>query len=187
MARKRKFVGAAFSIIIVTAIVLLWDRLSGNANTSNAAVIELKDCQIATYFSPQGGCEDAIVSIIDNAKKTLDCAIYTFTSREIAQAIAKAHERGVYVRVIMDRSQAADGYAKKRYLMKLNIPVRTHIGDGIMHHKFLVADTLLVITGSYNWTASANQWNYENIVIIRSADLAKTFESEFEKLWNKFE
>lgn len=183
--------GRQIASVVILAIVLValfvWDRhLSGNGN-AYASVVTLEDCQVATYFSPEGGCPDAIVALIDDAEESIDCAIYTFTSREIAQALVRAHNRGVQVRVIMDRNQAAEGYAKKRYLSKKGISVRVHIGDGIMHNKFMVVDTAIVLTGSYNWTSSANRWNYENIVIIKSPALAKVFEEQFDKLWKKFE
>lgn len=176
------------ALIVVIVMLFIWDKSSDGSSGSYADnVVTLDSCQVAAYFSPRGGCPEAIISVIDDAEKTIDCAIYTFTSREIAQALVRAYKRGVDVRTIMDRNQAAEGYAKKRYLANKNIPVRVHIGDGIMHNKFLVADSTTVITGSYNWTASANRWNYENIVVIKSSPLAKIYERKFGELWKKFE
>ncbi len=171
----------------MVALLLLWDRLSEGKSSGAAAVVRLEECEIAAFFSPRGGCEEAIVSAIDAAKKTVDCAVYTFTSRPIAQALVRAKRRGVKVRVIVDRTQSAGTYSKKRYLLKKGIPVRTHIGEGLMHNKFAVIDTAIVVTGSFNWTASANEYNYENLLVIRSRALAKAFEREFGILWRRFE
>ncbi len=188
MAKQNRKIASFVALIVVVVMLFIWDKASDGSSGSYADnVISLDSCQVAAYFSPRGGCPEAIISVIDDAEKSIDCAIYTFTSREIAQALVRAYERGVAVRAIMDRNQAAEGYAKKRYLMNKDIPVRVHIGDGIMHNKFLVADSTIVITGSYNWTTSANRWNYENIIVIKSPPLAKIYERQFGKLWKKFE
>jgi len=186
--KKLKNIISLIALIVFVVVLLVSDKfLNTSAPVTAAPMTTLDSCRIASYFSPDGGCEDAIVGVIDDTRRTLDCAIYTFTSREIAQALIRAHERGVSVRIINDRVQASDKYAKKRYLEKSGVPIRTHIGGGIFHNKFLVADSITIITGSYNWTASANESNYENIVIIESPALAKTYEEQFGKLWDKFE
>ena len=185
--QSRRF-ASYVAVLVVVLVLIIWDKSTDGSSGSYADnVVSLDSCQIGVYFSPRGGCPEAIVSAIDNAERTIDGAIYTFTSREIAQALVRAYERGISVRIIMDRNQAADGYAKKRYLSNKGIPVRVHIGDGIMHNKFLVVDSTIVITGSFNWTASADRWNYENIVVIKSSALAQIYEAQFGKLWKKFE
>lgn len=188
MAKQSRKIASFVALIVVVLMLFIWDKSSDGSSGSYADnVVNLDSCEIAAYFSPRGGCPEAIISVIDNAEKTIDCAIYTFTSREIAQALVRAYKNGVDVRVIMDRNQAAEGYAKKRYLINNDIPARVHIGDGIMHNKFLVADSTIVITGSFNWTTSADRWNYENLVVIKSPPLAKIYEKQFGKLWKKFE
>eukprot|EP00192_Tetraselmis_astigmatica_P016257 CAMPEP_0117695966 /NCGR_PEP_ID=MMETSP0804-20121206/28428_1 /TAXON_ID=1074897 /ORGANISM="Tetraselmis astigmatica, Strain CCMP880" /LENGTH=105 /DNA_ID=CAMNT_0005510087 /DNA_START=162 /DNA_END=477 /DNA_ORIENTATION=- len=64
------------------------------------------------------------------------------------------------------------------------IPVR-HDGSQQyhMHHKFAVFDCALVATGSFNWTRQAVLHNQENIVVLKGADVAKQYQSEFDKMW----
>ncbi len=140
---------------------------------------------LQVYFSPQGGCQQAIIEALDGTQKTLDIAMFAFTSREIAEAVVRAHSRGVTVRVVMDESQSANKYSKKIYFQKKGIPLRLSrgIGRGIMHDKFAVIDGNLVITGSFNWTASAEENNYENLLVIRSPLLVMKYSEEFEKIW----
>jgi phosphatidylserine/phosphatidylglycerophosphate/cardiolipin synthase-like enzyme len=54
-----------------------------------------------------------------------------------------------------------------------------------MHHKFMIADSDTLITGSYNWTLSAANYNYENILVTREATAIKAFANQFEKLWKE--
>lgn len=56
-----------------------------------------------------------------------------------------------------------------------------------MHHKFCVIDESVVITGSFNWTSQAVQFNQENIIFYENKDLAAKYVAEFNKLWAQFE
>ena len=104
------------------------------------------------YFSPNGGCQNAIIVEIGKAQKTIDIAMYYLTSREIAQELVKAKERNIKVRIVLDQSQETQTYSKSRYLIKRGFEVKYHVGAGIMHNKFAVIDGKVLITGSFNWT-----------------------------------
>ena len=183
---RRKFTTLG-GILLAVAVLLLWEHFAdGSSKNISGHTVLFDRGAVSVYFSPRGGAENAIVSAIDDAHKTLDIAIYTFTSRPISQAVVRAHERGVKVRIIMDDDQARDRYSKYRYLKRRGIPIALYTGDGIMHNKFAVIDTQTVITGSFNWTASAEEYNYENLLIIDSPEVAKIYEDYFAKMWNKF-
>ena len=111
--------------------------------------------------------------------------MYSFTSREIAQALVKAKKRQVNITVILDNGQMKDSYSKSRYLISKGLTVKFHMGQGILHDKFAVIDERVVLTGSYNWSASANKKNAENLLIIRDKKLAKEFTKEFHLLLSR--
>ncbi len=146
---------------------------------------------IFVYFTPSYEALDAIVSQIDNAKKSIDIAVYDFTSRPLARAVVRAKNRGVKIRIVLDRE--ANGpknrYTKYPFLKKNGIDVRfaiPHIAwnrKGLMHNKFAIIDRKTVITGSANWTASAFRINDENVLIIHRYDIANVYEKEFNQLW----
>ncbi len=150
---------------------------------------------LKVYFSPRGGARDAIVEKINGARKYIDVAMYCFTSRHLAQALVRAKKRGVKVRVLLDRECAQGKFSKEKFLRKHGIQVkRSRTYHGLerfkskyppkMHHKFAVIDGHILITGSYNWTASAEISNYENLLVFENAgELADEFEKEFNALW----
>ena len=70
------------------------------------------------YFSPNGGCQNAVIAEISKAQKTIDIAMYYLTSREIAQELVKAKDRGIKIRVVLDKEQENQRYSKSRYLIK---------------------------------------------------------------------
>ena len=98
--------------------------------------------------------------------------MYSFTSREIAQALIEAKKRDVKVKITMDNAQIKDHYSKSRYLAAKGFNIKFHMGPGLMHDKFAVIDDKEVLTGSFNWTTSAERKNAENLLIITNKELA---------------
>lgn len=135
------------------------------------------------YFSPNGGCQEAVVAEISKAQKTIDIAMYSFTSREIAQELVKAKDRKVKIRIVLDKGQKTENYSKSRYLIEKGFEVKYHNGDGLMHNKFSVFDGKVLITGSFNWTAGAESKNEENLLIMTDKYLIKKYEDRFDYLW----
>ena len=134
-------------------------------------------------FSPNGGCQQAIVNEINGAVNSIDIAMYLLTSREISQALIDAKGRGVVIRIFLDQEQANTEYSKSRYLAGGGIAVRYYRGEGIMHNKFAIIDNRVLITGSFNWTPTADRKNQENLLIINDKDLIKEYSNRFELLW----
>jgi len=137
------------------------------------------------YFSLYDDPELIIIENIDDAKEFINIAMYTFTDREIAQAIIRAKDRGVDVKIYLDRSQVNAKYSKSRYFINNNIEgIRISSNNYIMHNKFAVIDNKIVITGSYNWTASAGERNDENLLVIDDKNIIEKYQNQFNNLWN---
>ena len=130
---------------------------------------------IAVYFSPNGGCTDAIVKALDDAKSTVLVQAYSFTSAPIAKAIVDAHKRGVKVQVILDKSQRTEKYSSADFVAHAGIATFIDEQHKIAHNKIMVIDDQTVITGSFNFTKSAEESNAENLLVIRSKELAKAY------------
>lgn len=140
---------------------------------------------VEAFFSAQEGIEWVIEREIDESVRSIDVAVYNFTSRPLAQALVDAHERGVEVRVIMDPSNAASQYSKATYLTDYGIEVRTERGAGLMHHKFALIDDSVLITGSFNWTASAEAEHDENILLLKGFFVTyQRYKQEFNRIWD---
>jgi phosphatidylserine/phosphatidylglycerophosphate/cardiolipin synthase-like enzyme len=134
-------------------------------------------------FSPGNACKRIILSHLESARKSLDICVFTISDNEISDAVLKAHERGVEVRIITDNDKATDEGSDVLTLANNGIEVRVDTTSNHMHHKFSVSDKSSLITGSFNWTRSAELHNQENILEIRHMDTVKQFNQEFEKLW----
>lgn len=154
------------------------------------------DMVVQACFSPQGKCSTHIAREIDQAKKEILVAVYAFTSEELAEALAQAKKRGVAVQVVVDQDfDSRNDKSKVKYLEQQKVPVRRHSGQrtstadresGLMHQKFAVIDRKILLTGSYNWTHSADKLNDENLLMFRDAGpLAEEYRKVFMLLWER--
>jgi len=139
------------------------------------------------YFSLYDDPEAVIIKNIAEAEEFISIAMYTFTDIEIAQAILEARDRGIDIKIYLDRSQVKAKYSRSRYFVQNGIEVRISSNNYIMHNKFAVIDNEIVITGSYNWTASAGERNDENLLVIDDNYIVERYQDQFNNLWdNKY-
>ena len=139
------------------------------------------------YFSLSDNPQKAIIKNINQAEAFINIAMYIFTDREIALPLVKAQERGVKVRLYLDKDQVDYKYSQSRFLVQKGIKTRISTNNYIMHHKFAIIDNRILLTGSYNWTFSANNRNDENLMVIDDPEIIEIFQNQFVNLWtNKY-
>ncbi|PIQ88687.1 MAG: phospholipase [Candidatus Omnitrophica bacterium CG11_big_fil_rev_8_21_14_0_20_42_13] len=168
------------SLYLLLALFLSAYFLSSAAFSQNPAAYHAE-----VYFSPGGCIESRIIKAIDNARVSIDLAIYSFTSKEIKSSLELAHRRGVEIRIIADSKQAEGKYSVIRPLYDAGFRVKIihGKGSGIMHNKFALFDRNLLLTGSYNWTKNAESFNYENAIFLSDPEIIKQYQSEFDDIW----
>ena len=133
------------------------------------------------YFSPDGGCTDAVVRELDAARSTVFVQAYTFTSTPIAKALVAAHTRGVGVQVILDRSQRTERYSAATFLARAGIPTFIDPVHAIAHNKVMIIDAKTVITGSFNFTKAAETRNAENLLVVHDPALAARYQQNWQE------
>lgn len=139
------------------------------------------------YFSLSDNPQKEIIKNINQAQAFINIAMYVFTDKEILLPLIDSQKRGVKVRVYLDRSQIESSYSVSCLLVQKGIKVRISTNNYIMHNKFAIIDNRILLTGSYNWTFSANNRNDENLMVIDDPEIIEIFQNQFEKLWfNKY-
>lgn len=136
--------------------------------------------QVSVCFTPASHCAGVIAAAIAGAQHQVRVQAYGFTSAPILRELAAAHRRGIDVAVILDKSQdhrAEDRgrYSGAVYMGHAGVPVWIDDLPAIAHNKVVVIDEHLVVTGSFNFTASAERRNAENVVLIDSPEVARWF------------
>jgi phosphatidylserine/phosphatidylglycerophosphate/cardiolipin synthase-like enzyme len=142
---------------------------------------------LAVYFSPNGGCTQAIIRELDKAKSSVLVQAYSFTSAPIAKALLSAHKRGVKVQVILDKSQRTEKYSSADFMANQGVPTRIDAAHAIAHNKVMVIDGETVITGSFNFTRSAEERNAENLLVIKDKALAGKYITNWKVHWEHSE
>jgi phosphatidylserine/phosphatidylglycerophosphate/cardiolipin synthase-like enzyme len=139
------------------------------------------------YFSLSDNPQKAIIRNINQAQASINIAMYVFTDKEIAASLVNAQNKGVKVRVYLDRSQIESTYSISRFLVQKGLKTRISSNNYIMHNKFAIIDNRILLTGSYNWTFSANNRNDENLMVIDDPEIIEIFQNQFINLWtNKY-
>ena len=136
-------------------------------------------------FSPRGGTEAAIVAAIDAARSEADVAMFTFTSKNIMEALKRAAVRGVKVKLMLFIGQKFPFFQEAK---TSRIELRFKEGrleKGQMHNKFAVLDGKLLINGSFNWTVTAETSNTENTIFTTAPEYVSPYKAEFDKLFLK--
>jgi phosphatidylserine/phosphatidylglycerophosphate/cardiolipin synthase-like enzyme len=137
--------------------------------------------RIEVLFTPWDDAEGALLREIGQARQSIRVQAFLITSRNIARALIAAHERGIAVRVLADREMVARGdNSRVPDLHSTGIEVRLETRYAAAHNKILLIDVEgnhpVVITGSYNFTYSAQARNAENVLILRdNAPLARAY------------
>jgi phosphatidylserine/phosphatidylglycerophosphate/cardiolipin synthase-like enzyme len=120
------------------------------------------------FFSPDHDLQSRFIELIDQEQESIKIAVYFFTNTPIAQALMKAHKRGVNIEIITDQSCTASKCARIRQLAESGMPVFVYIANkdknSLMHNKFAIFGKnaygkRMVWTGSFNFTKTATIYN----------------------------
>jgi phosphatidylserine/phosphatidylglycerophosphate/cardiolipin synthase-like enzyme len=142
---------------------------------------------VSVHFAPSGerrGLEAAIAAELRGATRSIDVAMFHFTSDRLVQALGERRRTGVPVRVLLDRAQSVEDFVRRPQAEGLEVRRVTPRGEEArFHQKYAVLDARLVVTGSYTWTVQGDIANHENLVVLRQEIAARAFQENFDKTW----
>lgn len=136
-------------------------------------------------FSPQNKCSETIKDFLDKAKNSIQICVFTISDNSITKQIVQCFERGVNIKIITDNDKQYDRGSDISYLAGKGIDIKVDMTRHHMHHKFAIVDNNALLTGSYNWTRSAEKYNQENLIITNNSEFIRIFKNEFENLWKQ--
>lgn len=134
-------------------------------------------------FSPSKHCQAMVIDYIKSAKQTIRVQAYSFTDPDIAEALTESKNRGVDVKIILDKSNKRDQHSQMRFVSKRGIPVRIDTKVDIAHNKLILVDDYSVLMGSYNFSRAAYKRNAENVLIIPGRNLSKVYMNNWNHRW----
>ncbi len=158
------------------------------AKTPTGKTIDYNGVPVGIYMAPQDEPMAAIIEEVNQATTSINFAIFFFTDDPLGDALIAAKARGVTVRGLWDALGAVSPFSEDERLCAAGIPVKIENTAGKMHNKFMVIDAgqpgARVVTGSLNWTASGNDRNSENTLIVHSPDVAGQYAGAWQAMWD---
>ncbi len=145
--------------------------------------ITINSIPVEQYFSPDDKVMDKLVAEVSQAKQSVKFFIFTYTHKDLSAAMIARFKAGVQVQGVIENRGASQGALPALFCAK--IPVLTDGNSYTMHHKVMIIDDSTVITGSFNFTASADEANDDNVIIIRSKSVANAYLKEFNKMYSQ--
>jgi phosphatidylserine/phosphatidylglycerophosphate/cardiolipin synthase-like enzyme len=147
------------------------------------------DGELADLYPSEGVggaiLEGQIIKRIQEAKVSIDAALYNINRRDIVNALQAAHDRGVRVRYVTGDDTSNTALANPAPTFPV---LRGNLGDPLMHHKFFIIDaelpeSALVITGATNMTTFQMYEDHNNTLFIQDQSLAKVYSMEMDEMW----
>jgi phosphatidylserine/phosphatidylglycerophosphate/cardiolipin synthase-like enzyme len=135
---------------------------------------------VENYFSPPDKVMDKLVKYVGGAKRSVHFIIFTYTDANLAAAMIERAKAGVDVQGVIENRGASQGALVPLACAKL--PVKVDGNKYTMHHKVIIVDGEFVITGSYNFTKSADVANDDNVLVIHSQAVAALYEQEYARV-----
>ena len=138
-----------------------------------------------------------LLNLILSAQTSLDLCIYVLSFPPLAEAILELYERSEWtssddkklqIRIIVDGREDEAMNSQISRLSRKGIPIRCNEKSYsiLMHNKFAIIDSKVVLTGSLNWTKTAVLLNYENVLITSTRSLVNRYQEHFNLLWSQF-
>lgn len=145
--------------------------------------IYFTDPQSADEDTLTGGIDRHLVALIDSAQVSVDAAFFELDLQSVTDALIRAHQRGVQVRIVYDDEHTEED-PQTEELLDARIPGTPDERSAFMHNKFFVIDGRIVWTGSWNVTMNGTYRNNNNVIVINSPELAANYTAEFEEMFN---
>jgi phosphatidylserine/phosphatidylglycerophosphate/cardiolipin synthase-like enzyme len=154
-------------------VLILFSFLTLPCVTLSGAEVTLDNTPAKVFFSPDGGCAKRIVKEIEMGTREILVQAYSFSSTPIRNALINAQKRGAKVEIIFDKEdQKNQNYRAAKSFSKSGIAVYLDGSHVIAHNKVIIIDRETVITGSFNFTNAAETKNAENVLVVKSKELA---------------
>jgi phosphatidylserine/phosphatidylglycerophosphate/cardiolipin synthase-like enzyme len=144
--------------------------------------IEVEGTQIEVLFSPDMRIGDQIAALLQGAEESIHVMAYNLTLDSIADAMMRSAQTGVEIHGLFDADQARNQGSDVRRFEDAGLDIMLDGNPRKMHHKVIIVDESLVITGSYNFSRNAEEKNDENVLLIYSPELARQYLIEFSRL-----
>jgi phosphatidylserine/phosphatidylglycerophosphate/cardiolipin synthase-like enzyme len=147
--------------------------------------VTIDGTRLDIYFSPDDHIQAKLVDLLHNAQSSIYFMAYSFTADPLGEVIRQRAGQGVTVAGVMETDQVKSNIGTEYDAFHTaGLDVRLDGNSGLMHHKVMIIDGQIVVMGSYNFTASAESTNDENVIVIYNPEIAARYMQEFQRVYS---
>lgn len=158
-------------------------QFASKRSAVNGASFSQDGTPVQILFAPEDAVVSTLSGLLSNARSSIRFMAFSFTLSDYGNIMLARAQQGVTVTGIFETTGSETQFSQLTPLFCAGLPVRQDGNPSIFHHKVFIIDDTTVVTGSYNFSASATDSNDENIVIITDRDLAAQYIAEFDRRW----
>lgn len=165
----------------------LWNAQLGPRapSTRNNQWVILEGTPVQVLFSAEDDAVDNLIALVNDAQTSIRFLAFSFTDYPLAQAMIARAQSGVDVQGVFETFGSNGLRSELKTLWCAGLPVRQDGNSSFLHDKVILIDNSIVVTGSLNFSSSADEENEENVVILDNAEIAGLYLQEYQKLWDQ--
>lgn len=165
----------------------MFERGEFGLRSSDDGIISFRhgESEISIIFAAESDEIGALKAEIKRATRSIRIMTFVFSLEELAEAILlQATHPEFVVQGVFEKRNSTASWSQLPALHCAGAAMRQDGNRYALHHKVIIIDEGTVITGSFNYSRSAAQYNDENIVIIRDATIAGLYLGEWKRIWD---
>ena len=165
----------------------MWNGQFGprSPSTVDQQSVTVNNTPVSVLFASEDGVLGRIIPYVEKAQSSVRFLAFSFTDYPLAKAMIDRAGAGVDVAGVFEKVGSETEFAELRTLHCGGVPVRQDGNPSFLHHKLIVVDERIVITGSLNYSTNAEESNDENVIIIDNPEIAALYIQEFERVWSQ--
>jgi phosphatidylserine/phosphatidylglycerophosphate/cardiolipin synthase-like enzyme len=152
-------------------------------STLNTQWAVLDGSALQVIFSPEDHAVNNLIALVNDAQTSIRFLAFSFTDYPLAKAMIDRAAAGVNVQGVYEAFGSSSINAELRTFLCAHVPVRQDGNSSFLHDKIIIIDNSIVVTGSLNFSSSADDENEENVVIMDNPEIAALYLQEYEKIW----
>jgi phosphatidylserine/phosphatidylglycerophosphate/cardiolipin synthase-like enzyme len=145
-------------------------------------VLQINETEIRTLFAPEDHVMEAVIEAVSEAQESIRFMAYSFTDEALGAEMMARASAGVLVEGVFEARGAESEYSQYLPLQEAGLQVWKDGNPAVMHHKVIIIDRAIVITGSFNYSTSADKSNDENLMIVYDPQIAAKYLEEFDRV-----
>ncbi len=163
----------------------MWDGQFGprSPSTVDQQSVTIDGTPVQVYFASEDKAISRLIPLVQGANKSIRFMAFSFTHTDLGNAMLARARAGVDIKGIFELRGSETQDSELTPLYCAQVPVRQDGNSRTFHHKVIVIDDEIVITGSLNFSNNADTSNDENVVVVRNRDIAAQYLQEFERRW----